>query len=161
MSDTDISVHDKEVSALGATVEAQDRSTRARQIVPMPQFTDPNNPEANSGSVNMSLEANGVSQHPVEHSPDYGAGIKRHDAAGAIDPYAREGAGGQFGQPVKENDTPTWPSDLDMPAEGDSKGVWEETAHKLGLSKSGTKADLIKRVTDHKTAADEAADDDS
>lgn len=70
----DISVHDKDNAALGATEEEQNMDKLARVLVPMPAFTDPSNPKAAAGTINMTLD-----QHPVEHSPDYGADVHGTD----------------------------------------------------------------------------------
>src|SRR3954471_24672764 len=64
----EMSVHDKDNAALPPTVEGQDMSTLDRVIVPMPQFVDPHDARAQSGSINMDLD-----DHPMDHSEDYGA----------------------------------------------------------------------------------------
>ena len=151
MTETPIPVHEVERHALAATVESQNVAQRARTVVPMPQFCDPSNPTANSGSINMEL-----SMHPVKHSPDYGGDANAFAGRyGTMDDGAPQGSGAA---PVEE-ETPVWPDDLVLPDESDNKDVWEDTATKLGLSKGGTKAEIMERVEDYKRAADAAADE--
>jgi hypothetical protein len=66
-NEQDMAVADKERPTLGPTEGSQDVSARAVQVVPMPAFTDPHNPEAMSNSVNLSLN-----DSPTPHSEDYG-----------------------------------------------------------------------------------------
>jgi hypothetical protein len=77
-NDQDMSVHDKMHPTLGPTEEAQDVASLERIVVPMPAYTDPNNPAAAAGTINLSLN-----DHPVTHSEDYGQEI--HQSVGSVE----------------------------------------------------------------------------
>jgi hypothetical protein len=76
-------------------------------VAPMPAHTDPENPLAAAGSINMALE-----QHPVEHSPDFGATIEQRDGVtSAVDAHATETremlnveTGGSGGAPSEDSE---------------------------------------------------------
>lgn len=70
--------------------EEQDMDALDQQVVGMPAFTDPNNPAAASGSVNLPLDS-----HPVEHSDDYAGGVEKSATSGGESAQAPEGEGSQ------------------------------------------------------------------
>lgn len=83
----DMSVHETNDPNVAPTIEAQDSvPERPPIVVPMPAHTDPENPLAASGSINMALE-----QHPVPHSEDFGATIEDRDGVtSGVDAHAVE-----------------------------------------------------------------------
>jgi hypothetical protein len=104
----DLSVHDLNDPNVAPTFEAQDAiAERPPIVVPMPAHTDPENPLAAAGSINMALE-----QHPVEHSPDFGATIEQRDGVtSAVDAHATETremlnveTGGSGGAPSEDSE---------------------------------------------------------
>src|SRR4051812_13723288 len=86
----DMLVQDVEHAALAATEEAQDVSRLNRIVVPMPAFTNPNNPATAGGSINLELD-----EHPVEHDPDFGVvglqmeGLDRDVVTSVADTHSR------------------------------------------------------------------------
>lgn len=134
---TPISVHDKEVAALGATVEEQDMSSLPRVIVPMGSFTDPNNADASEGSVNMNLDS-----HPVEHAEDYGADVQpgEHIVLTTMDTESEFDTSGAKtdGAEVDPTDREQW-----------SKDQWKDHLSGLDLPVSGNMATLKERVEEY------------
>lgn len=140
----DMSVHDKDNSALPATYEGQDTDALARTIVPMPSYTDPNNPLAAAGSINMSLDS-----HPVTHAEDYGdfeRALGDHPVLTPMDTHARD------------------LTDETLPSPGDSqpedrsewkKAHWQAQAKEYGLTTSGNIETLTTRVEEHESAVEE------
>lgn len=143
----DISVHDKDVAALPPTHEGQDIDSTPRNIVPMPAYTDPNNPLAASGSVNMALD-----EHPVTHSEDYGQyerDLGDHPVTSPLDTHAREVVGLVDGTEADEDDdTPEDRADW-------KKADWQKQAREYGLATSGNLGTVQGRVEDHESAVEE------
>lgn len=145
----EMSVHDKDRPTLGPTEGSQDVEGRAREIVPMPAFTDPHNPDAAGGSINLSLNS-----HPVVHSEDYG--MKTAESVGAfeVENTMDEGArtirenatassGAQERKAAKNSaDLGEAPEDR---AEWDKKH-WVAQAGALGLATSGNMDTVKGRV---------------
>lgn len=67
----DMPVMEKEYPSLAATEEAQDLSTLPKIVVPPPAYTDPNDPAAAQGSVNLALDS-----APTEIAGDYAADVE-------------------------------------------------------------------------------------
>lgn len=98
------------------------------RIFPMPSFTDPHDPAAAGGSINFGTAENfpEAEGHPTEHSPDY--------------------AGGRFARVEREQ--------VDGGRDEWNKDRWEDLAEEYGLSKSGTKQEIIDRVEEYEASLD-------
>lgn len=143
----DMSVHDKNVAALGPTEEAQDMSTLNRVVVPVGMFTDPNLPEASSASVNLAVDTS-----PFPHSEDYGAAVEpgEHVVTGTEDLHAPEaGHPGRREAAARRGTT-------DLPENRDEwqKKHWQARAQELGLSTSGN-FDAVQNRVEEAEAIDE------
>lgn len=144
----DISVHDKDVAALGATVEAQDTEALPRVIVPMGAFHDPHNPYTQSLSVNLPLSA-----APVKHSDDYGQVEKDygvHETPTVASLHSAEAREGQEEPEAEESDLPSDRKEW-------LKKHWQEQAAAYDLATSGNTAAVQKRVEDHEAEVEERA----
>lgn len=92
-----------------------------QHVVPMPAFTDPNLPEAAGGSINYgSPNFPDLEDHPVEHSPDFGGGLR-----------------------AVESDE----DDVNANRDEWSYHDWAARAKKLEIPSGGKKDELIARVT--------------
>jgi hypothetical protein len=144
----DISVHDKDVAALGATAEAQDTDALPRVIVPMGAFHDPHNPYAQSLSVNLPL-----SEAPVKHSDDYGGVEKEygdHETPNTASLHSAEAREYQ----VEEEDGEVA---VDLPEDRSTwlKKDWQAQATAYGLATSGNTDKVKSRVKEHESAQEE------
>lgn len=143
----DMAVEDKEHPSLAATEEAQDVSTLNPIIVPMPSFTDPNNPAASGGSINLDLD-----EHPVVHSDDYGAAYGERDVAPSIaDTHSRDmgAAAVEPGDPGRREKAARKAGGVtEFPENrGDwSKKHWQARAQELELPTSGNTDTVKARV---------------
>lgn len=143
----DMAVEDKEHPSLAATVEAQDVSTLNPIIVPMPSFTDPNNPAAAGGSINLDLD-----EHPVAHSDDYGAAYGPRDVALSIaDTHSRDmaDAADEPGDPGRREKAARKAGGVtEFPESRDnwSKKHWQARAQELELPTSGNTDAVKSRV---------------
>lgn len=139
----DISVHDKEHSALGPTQEAQDMSTLDRVVVPMPSFTDPADAMTAAGSVNMSLDT-----HPVVHAEDYGADVLPGQVSvhTVMDTHS---IGEEVGSSQAAGDFPEDRADW-------QKKHWQAKAREYGLATSGNTDAVSGRVEDHEAEVEAA-----
>src|SRR5262245_27125079 len=135
---TPISVVDKTNPTLGATEEEQDMSQLNRIVVPVGAYTDPNNPAAESASVNLPLD-----KSPLEHDASYGvsdleeAGVEADTVSGTMDASAlapEESA-------ATSEDRDDW-----------TKAEWQNLADSYGLSTSGNKDEIIARVEEYEEA---------
>jgi hypothetical protein len=166
----DIAVADKEHPSLGATKEAQNVTVLNKIIVPPASYTNPNDPMAASGSINLDLD-----QHPMEISPDYGqstldahsgerdvvTGVQDEnsadmsDALNASDPNAvSAGGAGTPGAREKAVATPAheYPEDKDTWLKGD----WQAKAREYGLAVSGNLDTISGRVKEYEEGVEEA-----
>lgn len=145
-NEQDMSVHDKFNPSLGPTEEAQDVASLNRIVVPMPAFTDPHNPMAQSGSVNLPLD-----RHPVTHSEDYARDVQpgTHTyqaddgeastmAAGAVTLSELSGVSDKFA--ALSEDREEW-----------KKADWQVAATHYGLPTSGNFDTIRARVEDYET----------
>jgi hypothetical protein len=121
----EMSVLDKDNASLAATEEGQDMSRLERVVVPMPQFVNPNDPNTNAGSINMSLDA-----HPVEHAEEYG-----HPYSGVTDSPMSGDA--EF---VDEEEVE--PDASDKPRDEWTKADYKEALAKVSLPVSGNLEDV-------------------
>lgn len=159
---------DKLHPSLGPTEGSQDVANHNRQVVPMPQFSDPNRPMANSGSVNLAL-----ADHPVEHAEDYGELVPADEVSSVQGLHAKElqsvtpsrdmtvGADGSrvfpSGTALPDAGTTTAPEDRDDWKKDD----WKNQAQEYGLAVSGNMDTLRARVEEYETdQSDDNADDD-
>jgi hypothetical protein len=135
-------VADKERPTLGPTEGAQDVATLNRIVVPMPAFSDPNNPMANSGSVNLPLD-----KHPVTHSDDFAeslaqGGLEDHPVESTIGAEAiRPDGSVEPGQDPSEGfpkDRKKW-----------TKAQWQQMAAYYELPTSGNLKTVKGRVEGH------------
>lgn len=134
----DISVFDKEVAALPATQEGQDMSRLAPIIVPPPSYTDPNNPKAATGSINMSLE-----DHPLDISEDFGADLgAAHATQSPMDASVTE-AGEDTKTPFASAG-----AEVEYPEDREDWTVahYKARLRELGEPTSGNKDELIDRL---------------
>jgi hypothetical protein len=151
---TPISVHDKDHPSLAATREAQDVASLDRIVVPPGAYTDPNNPAAAAGSVNMS-----VYTHPADLPEDYGESVEpgEVDVRSVID----EGAADQAQAVVTGlgKGTPGGKA-ADRPEDREewTKADWVAQASEYGLPKSGNMDTVKERVEDYEGAVEEAKD---
>jgi hypothetical protein len=160
----DISVHDKEVSALPPTVEGQDMSTLSRVVVPVPSFTDPHNPKASAGSINLDLDS-----HPFEHSEDYGAVEREAGAQTVRSPMdvgeeskadaTKLGGGDGEGNPGKVERDKSTPQ-IDLPENRDewTKAHYQAALRKVGLPVSGNLEALTTRFDEYEAQEEEYED---
>lgn len=146
----DIAVEDKERPSLAATEEAQDMSKLNKIIVPMPAFTNPNDPRTSGGSINLDLD-----EHPVPHSEDYGAGVgNMRDKVGTITGDALAEMGAQFapegGEPGKVEAAAKLPV-IEYPEERADwlKKHWQGKAREYSLPVSGTIDAVKDRVEEY------------
>lgn len=137
-NEQEMGVEEKQHPALGPTERSQDVDSLPRHIVPMGAYTDPNNPVAVSGSVNLSLD-----DHPVTHDPDYGKELHEVYGHDHVENTMSEGSRSlqQFDRSQAE---------AGAGVEGDreewSKTDWQKLAKQYQLPTSGSKADLQERV---------------
>lgn len=143
---TEIDPRDKQHSALAATEEAQDVSRLNQIVVPPPAFTDPENPSAAAGSVNMS-----VNTHPMEISDDYGAdvGPGEDDVRSPIDTHAAEMALDTVNHPGRDDEAPE-------DREEWQKKHWVDQAKEYGLSGAGNTDAVKDRVEEYESAVEAA-----
>ena len=142
---TPISVHDKDHPSLAATKEAQDVASLDRIIVPPGAYTDPNNPEAAGGSVNMS-----VYTHPSDIPDDYGESVEPGDVdvRSVLDSSLEEGGGAAAkGGADRSDDRDEW-----------TKADWVAQAGDYGLSKSGNVDAVKDRVEEFEMEVEDAKD---
>jgi hypothetical protein len=141
-TDQDMDQVDKPNPTLMPTHAAQDTDNLNKIIVPMPSFTNPNNPDTASGSINYDIET-----HPVRHSDDFGA-----DVTPGVDPVASPmDTHGLEQRTVEEDDeVGDWPEDR----EEWLKKHWQAKAVEYGLAKSGNLDEVRDRVEEYE--ADQA-----
>lgn len=165
----DIAVADKEHPSLGATKEAQDVSQLAKIIVPPASFTNPNDPMAAAGSINLSLD-----EHPMEISEDYGQetanspqgadsvkGVQdansasMSDALNEPDPNAVT-AGGAGTPGAREKAAATLAHEYPADVADWKKGDWQAKAREYGLAVSGNLDAVKDRVEEYEKGVEEA-----
>ena len=134
-NEQDMPVADKFNPTLGPTEASQDMASLNQIIVPVGAYTDPNNPAAQSASVNLTLD-----KSPVAHPEDYGQ-TQLTDAEVEADPatigmLTMEGEEGAGTQP--EDDREEW-----------KKADWQAKAGEYGLATSGTVEEIRQRVEEH------------
>jgi hypothetical protein len=138
----DMPMADMLLPSFAPTEEAQDVSTLAQIVVPVPAFTDPENPTAAQSSVNMVLETS-----PFPHDAEFGAGVETgvDSPMSTIDTHAKEQAD-LVEAPAAAESAPALP-------EGDreewSKADWQQAAKAYGLGTSGNTDAIATRVEDH------------
>jgi hypothetical protein len=111
-------------------------------LVPMPAFTDPNLPEAAGGSINFNQGTwPSIEEHPVKHSPDFGANVGFYDFGGE-EPELHEAPA----------DRADW-----------KKADWVDKAREYGLAVSGNFDAVKGRVEEYEAAlkAEQDADNDN
>lgn len=97
------------------------------QVVGMPAFNDPSNPDAAAGSVNYTLD-----EHPVKHHPEYGK---------ATQGYLVDDDGQAFEADTyveNDEDRKDW-----------TKAEWKAQAEAYGLTVGGNLGELRDRVKEH------------
>ena len=173
-NDQDMPVGDKLRPSLGPTEGSQDVDSRPRNIVPMPQFTDPHNPLMASNSVNLSLN-----DAPVPHAESYGGAAKAsvgdHPVENAMSEGSRElqtlapaGTGGapvapRGGQEEAPADRAEWKKahwvnaakGYDLPVSGNMdevKGRVEQYEKELDAAKSLQAGDWTSQIEEAKDA---------
>jgi hypothetical protein len=148
---TPISVHDKDHPSLAATKEAQDVASLDRIIVPPGAYTDPSNPAAAAGSVNMS-----VYTHPADLPEDYGESVEpgEVDVRSVID----EGAADQAQAVVTGMGAGDKAADRPEDRDEWTKADWVAQASDYGLAKSGNMDTVKERVEDYEGSVEEAKD---
>lgn len=152
----DIAVEDKDLPSLAATKEAQDVSRLNKIIIPMPSFTNPNNPATAAGSINLDLD-----EHPVEHSPDYGGGVRpgRDKVLSVADTHAKEmaDAAAEAGPPGRTEAAASTPA-VEYPESRDDwqKKHWQAKAREMGLAVSGNADAVQERVEEQESYVEEA-----
>lgn len=99
------------------------------QVVGMPAFNDPSNPEAAAGSVNFPLE-----DHPVKHHPEYGKATEQILA----DEDGQQFVTGEDGYVEKVADRVDW-----------TKQDWKDQAAAYGLPVGGNLGEVRDRVNAH------------
>lgn len=140
-NEQEMAVVDKLRPTLGPTEGSQDVDSRPVNTVGMPAYTDPNNPVAASGSVNLSLN-----DHPVEHADDFGQVAKDTVGDHAV------------ASPMTDPETAAASKSLeDAPEDRKEwqKTHWQAQAGAYGLATSGNKKTLQKRVEDHEGELEE------
>lgn len=142
-NEQDMPVADKPNPTLGPTEASQDMATLNQIIVPVGAYTDPNNPNAISASVNLTLD-----KSPVAHPEDYGQN-QLTDAEVEADSVqtgmlsTEEGAG-----TAPEDDRDEW-----------KKADWQAKAGEYGLATSGTIEEIQTRIEDHEAELAEAEEE--
>lgn len=128
-----------------------------RVVVPMPSFTNPNNPATSSGSVNLELD-----EHPVTHAEDYGSAVEpgAHSVLSPMDVHSKEmtDAAKLAGDPgrreaakrAKNTATVEFPENR----EDWQKKHWQAKAREMGLSVSGN-IDAVKDRVEEQEAVEE------
>lgn len=147
-NEQEMAVADKRHPALGPTEGAQDVSSLNRIVVPPGAYTDPNNPMANSNSVNLTVD-----KTPTPVSDDYGvtqleeAGVEPHPVQIMLDDGSKL-SGGTAGEPEPEQ----------LPENRDewSKANWQTQARTLGLAVSGNFDAVQSRVEEREAQIDAA-----
>lgn len=134
-TDQDMLQSEKPNPALAPTHEAQDTDSLNKIVVPMASFTNPNNPDTASGSINYDLAT-----HPVKHADDYGADVTpdRDETASPMDTHALE-------QVTVEDYEDDYPADRDDWL----KAHWQAKAEEYGLAKSGNLDEVKDRVEEY------------
>lgn len=161
----DISVHDKDVAALPATVEGQDMSTLNRVVVPVGSFTDPHNPNAAAGSINLDLDT-----HPFEHSADYGQ-IERDEGRAEVLGTMDSGVTAKTGKETKlgSGDGPGHPGanerraatpQVDLPEDREewTKAHYQAALRQAGLPVSGNMEALTSRYDEFEAQEEQYKD---
>lgn len=129
-----------------------------RVIVPMPSFTNPNNPVTAAGSVNLELD-----EHPVTHAEDYGAAVQpgEHSVTSPMDVHAKEMAdaanlGGEPGRREAAKRTKNT-VEVEFPENREEwqKKHWQAKARDLGLSTSGNTDAVQARVEEQEAIEEE------
>ena len=143
---TPIPVGDKDHPSLAATKEAQDVASLDRIIVPPGAYTDPSNPAAAAGSLNMS-----VYTHPVDIPEDYGESVEPGDVdvRSTIDLHAEEQV---------PSDGTDDESAANLPEDRDEwkKADWVTQAAAYGLPVSGNMDTVKDRVEEYEDQLEEA-----
>lgn len=146
---TPISVHDKDHPSLAATKEAQDVASLDKIVVPPGAYTDPGNPAAAAGSVNMS-----VYTHPSDIPEEYGDSVEPGDVdvRSTLDTHAEEQATMVEAQGMPGGKHAARPEDR----EEWTKANWVSQAEEYGLAKSGNMDTVKDRVEEYESAVEEA-----
>ena len=118
-----------------SVTEDVDMARLNRIVVPMPAFTDPNNPMAQSGSVNLEL-----GRHPVQHSEDFAQRDNLDDVGQMTD--GPENGMSEGAQSLQENPFAEFPADRN----DWTKEQWVSAANYFGVDSGGSKQEIRERV---------------
>lgn len=146
-NEQDMPQADKLRPNLGPTEEAQDVASLNRVIVPMPAFTNPLNPDAAAGSINLSLDT-----HPVSHDKDYGAGVTPGHHAALTGSMLVDESERKSAQRAVEDTLPEERGEW-------QKKDWQAQARAYGLSTSGNMDTLKGRVEEYEAEQAEAQEE--
>lgn len=117
-----------------SVTEDVDMARINRIVVGMPAFTDPNNPMAQSGSVNLEL-----GRHPVQHSEDYAQRDTEQVGQQTDGPRNGMSAGAES---IQQNPFAGFPDDRN----DWTKEQWVSAANFYGVDAGGSKQDIRQRV---------------